>query len=224
MTHPGRKPSLALFAGLCLALAGCGAPRPATPVLSRRVAPPFDPHAAEMLEGPARDRWQRPAELVRRLRLRPGSRVADIGSGTGYLLPHLSRAVGPQGKVYAEEIQETFLAPLERRRRALGNVEVVLGTPEDPRLPPRSVDVFVLLTVYHEVRGPVAFLRKLRDYAQPGARLAIIDFDPDRKGDPPPPREHSVREKDVVAEAREAGWSLVERQAAAPSQFFLIFR
>ena len=82
-----------------------------------------------MLEGPERDRWQKPAELVRKLKIRPGSTVADIGAGTGYLLPYLSPAVRPHGKVYAEEIQETFLANLERHRIRLRNVEVVRGTP-----------------------------------------------------------------------------------------------
>lgn len=212
-------PALACI--LLIGAGGCAAKAPASP--PRAVAPPFDPRAAELLEGPERDRWQRPAELVRRLGIRPGSAVADIGSGTGYLLPHLSRAVGPRGAVYAEEIQEAFLGPLERRRQKLGNVEVILGAPEDPRLPPRSVDLFVLLTVYHEVRRPVPFLRKLHGAARPGARLAIIDFDPDRKGDPPPPKEHSVREAVVLDEAARAGWRLKERVELTPSQFFLIF-
>lgn len=231
MAAPFPRPAVRLAAGLAagatLLLTGCfrrvTAAAPAAPP-QRLVAPPFDPHGAEQLDGPERDRWQKAEVVVRTLRIRPGNRVADIGSGTGYLLPPLSRAVGPRGKVYAEEIQETFLADLERHRRRLGNVEVVHGTPEDPRLPAASVDLFVMLTVYHEVRQPGVLLKKLREAARPGARLAIIDFDPDRKGDPPPPKEHSVRERNVLREAEQAGWKLAERHEVVPSQFFLVLQ
>src|SRR5688572_25900751 len=145
-----------------------GTPAPAPRV--RAVAPLFDPALAHsLLEGPERDRWQQPERIVRALGLRAGDTVADVGAGSGYLLPHLSRAVGPSGTVYAEEIQEGFTPDLARRARRLGNVQVVLGTPEDLRLPERAADCFVLLTVYHEVQEPVAFLRMLRGYAAPGA-------------------------------------------------------
>jgi len=200
-----------------------GCDRPRVPPTAAP-APLFDPRDAHRLDGPERDRWQHPERLVAALRLRPGDTVADIGAGTGYLTPHLSAAVGPRGRVLAEEIQEAFLAPLERRRRALPNVEVIHGTPEDPRLPPRSVDCFVLLTVYHEVRRPGDLLRKLHEAARPGARLAIIDFDPDRPGDPPPPEGHSVREADVRAVVRAAGWEVVEAHDFLPGQFFLVCR
>lgn len=228
LTPKAKGPFSRAAAGLaaCLVLQGAGcAPGPEqAAVVQRPVAPPFDPHAAEQLEGPQRDRWQNPEVLVRKLGINPGAVVADIGSGTGYLLPHLSRAVGPTGRVHAEEIQESFLAPLQRRSERLKNVEVVHGSPEDPRLPPKSVDLFVMLTVYHEVRQPVVLLRRLKEAARPGARLAIIDFDPDRKGDPPPPPEHSVRELAVIREVEQAGWKLAERHEVAPSQFFLVFR
>jgi ubiquinone/menaquinone biosynthesis C-methylase UbiE len=125
------------------------------------VAPLFDPaRAPDLLDAPDRDRWQQPARVVRALRLRPGDAVADIGAGSGYLLPHLSAAVGPAGRVYAQEIQDAFLPALRRHARALSNVRVVLGTADDPRLPAGGVDCFVLLTVYHEVQRPVAFLRR----------------------------------------------------------------
>jgi predicted methyltransferase len=194
-------------------------------VRPRAAANLFEPERApELLEGPARDRWQKPAQLVAALRLKPGEAVADIGAGSGYLLPHLSRAVGPAGTVYAEEIQEAFLPALRRHAERLGNICVALGTPDDPNLPPERVDCFVLLTVYHEIERPSVFLRALQKSARTNAKLAIIDFDPDRKGDPPPPPGHSVREDDVIAEARAAGWKLKERHTLVPSQFFLIFR
>lgn len=200
-------------------------PRPApavTPI--RPVAPLFPPSLADsVLEDPQRDRWQQPERLVQALGIQPGDTVADVGSGSGYLLPYLSRAVGPDGVVYAEEVQSAFLPQLRQRAKVLGNVRVILGTPNDPKLPPGRVDHFVLLTVYHEVELPVEFLRTLHRFAAPGARLAIIDFDAARKGDPPAPAGHQVSEKDVLIEASAAGWRLSERHDFLGSQFFLIF-
>jgi ubiquinone/menaquinone biosynthesis C-methylase UbiE len=196
-----------------------------TPRPDRYIAPLFEPsRARELLDDPYRDRWQQPARIVRVLRLPSGSTVADVGAGSGYLMRYLSRAVGPNGRVYAEEIQEEFLPTLNRRAQALGNVCVLLGTAEDPKLPEGGVDCFVLLTVYHEVQHPVDFLRTLHRYARPGTRLAIIDFDDNRHGSPAAPLNHWVSENDVLAETRAAGWELSERHEFLSSQFFLVFR
>jgi hypothetical protein len=127
--------------------------------------------------------------------------------------------------VYAQEIQGRLFAAASPAGPKLPNVRVVLGTAEDPRLPPGGADCFVLLTVYHEVQRPVAFLQTLRRrYAKPGARLAIIDFDDNRHGQPPAPVDHWIPEKDVLDEARAAGWELAERHEFLSSQFFLVFR
>jgi predicted methyltransferase len=196
-----------------------------TPRPDRYIAPLFEPgRARELLDDPDRDHWQKPEQIVRTLRLPSGSTIADVGAGSGYLMRYLSRTVGPNGRVFAEEIQEEFLPSLNRRAQALGNVRVILGTPEDPKLPAGGVDCFVLLTVYHEVQHPVDFLRTLHRYARAGTRLAIIDFDDNRHGSPAAPLDHWVAEKDVLAEARAAGWELSERHEFLSSQFFLIFR
>jgi len=150
--------------------------------------------------------------------------VADIGAGSGYLLPYLSRAVGPKGRVIAEEIQKPFLVRLRKRAAELDNVRVVEGTAADPGLPPGGIDRFVLLTVYHEVDQPIAFLRKLRMSGRSGSRLAIIDFDAARHGYPPAPLGHELPESSVIAEARAAGWLLNEKQEFLSSQFFLVFQ
>ena len=214
-------------------LSGCrkapaAAPVPAMPhgfVVARTVSPLFDPALApSRLDTHERDRWQQPARIVDALRLKKGDAVADIGSGSGYLLPYLSRAVGPKGAVIAEEVQDGYLAPLRERAHRLPNVRVVMGTVDDPKLPMRAVDAFVLLTVYHEVDHPVDFLKTLRAYARPNARLAIIDFDAARKGDPPAPDGHYVAESAVLQEARAAGWELAERHEFISSQFYLVFR
>ncbi len=193
----------------------------------RSVSPLFNPeHAGELLEGEKRDKWQQPQRLVEMLRLKPGEIVADIGAGSGYLLPYLSRGVGARGCVFEEEIQAAFLPTLRQKAQSHRNVHVILGRADDPKLPRGSVDCFVLLTVYHEVENPVAFLQTLRKSASPDARLAIIDFDAGIKGDPSAPEGHWVGEQDVIREAEEAGWELAERQdfLRHASQFYLIFR
>jgi len=213
---------------------GCGhrAPPPDTGpamphgfVVARPVAPLYDPgRAATELETKDRDRWQQPVRIVEALNLTKGQTVADIGSGSGYLLPYLSRAVGPKGTVIAEEVQDAFMAPLRERAKKLHNVCVALGTEADPKLPSHKVDLFIMLTVYHEVDHPVDFLTTLRKYGKPGARMAVIDFDANRKGDPAAPAGHEVSESAVILEAKSAGWELEERHEFISSQFFLIFR
>lgn len=190
----------------------------------RAPSPLFDPALTDaLLESPDRDAWQKPKEIVESLRIRPGMRVADVGAGSGYLLPYLSRAVGPEGYVYAEEIQKPFLKRLRQRAKGFPNVRVVEGAPADPHLP-RGIDRFVLLTVYHEVDGPVEFLKTLRKYAKPESELAIIDFDAARKGHPPAPPGHEMAESAAVSEAESAGWSLLRKHDFLSSQFFLVFR
>ena len=216
----------------CMGLAGLSPTRRNTdipthplPVPPRTPSPLFDPAMADaLLESADRHRWQKPADIVRALGIRPGMAVADIGAGSGYLLPQLSNAVRPTGRVYAEEIQAPFLAKLRSRAARHKNVTVVRGTPTDPKLPLRRIDRFVLLTVYHEVQNPVAFLKTIQRYAAPKARLAVIDFDAGRGGDPPAPPGHELPESAVISEARAAGWTLVEKHEFLSSQFVLIFK
>ncbi len=215
--------SLALAGFFFAARQGSRTVQPA-PLRERIVSPLFDPAKAHsLLEGPDRDRWQRPKELVAALNLRKGERVADIGAGSGYLTPHLSRAVGPKGTVFAEEVQGEYLPALRRLAAKHTNVRVIFGAEADPKLPPHIVDCFVMLTVYHEVRSPVTFLKALKRASAPGARLVIIDFDAARRGEPPAPIGHELPEADVIAEAAAAGWTLRERHEVVSSQFFLVF-
>lgn len=189
----------------------------------RTASPLFNPKLADqLLDDPQRNSWQKPQQIVRALQLKPGDVVADIGAGSGYLLPHLSRAVGRHGLVFAEEIQDEYFPALQGHAKRLKNVRVVKGTVEDSKLP-KQVDCFILLTTYHEVENPIAFLKTLKRYAKPNARLAIIDFDASRKGTPPAPKGHEIADVVVIAEAKAAGWQLIKQHQFLSSQFFLVF-
>lgn len=136
-----------------------------------------------------RDRLDEAARVIALARVRPGMTVADIGAGDGYYVARLSPLVGPTGRVLGEDIMPEYLELLRRRvaREELGNVDVVQGTPDDPRLPRRSVDVALLIHMYHEITRPFELLWHLSAAMKPGGTVAILDQDgpTDRHGTPP---------------------------------------
>ena len=110
---------------------------------------------------------------------RPGMAVADVGAGAGYYAVRLSRRVGPEGRVVAQDVEPKYLEGLRRRvaREGLANVALALGEPHDPRLPPRSVDLALLIHMYHEIAQPFGLLANLAPALRPGGRVAILDVD-----------------------------------------------
>lgn len=113
------------------------------------------------------------------LALAPGVRVADIGAGAGYYTTRLARRLGPGGTVYAQDIKPNILESLGARlaRERLGGVTLVLGDPDDPKLPRGSVDLALLSHMYHEIARPYDFLFNLHAALAPGGRIAVIDSD-----------------------------------------------
>ncbi len=111
------------------------------------------------------------------LQVKPGMSVADVGAGSGYYAVRVSRRVGPSGRVLAQDVVPSYLAGLQRRvaQEGLSNVSVGLGDPHDPRLPPASVDLALLVHMYHEVTQPFGLMTNLLPALRPGARVAIID-------------------------------------------------
>lgn len=187
------RPTLALV--LAAALAACS-----QPVASQ--APPADPGTfprpdrpvAEIVSptwssGPSRDAADEAGQVVRALAIAPGMAVADIGAGSGYHTIRLSPVVGPTGLVYAEDVMADYMADLraEVEKRGLANVRLVVGSADDPRLPPASVDRAILVHMYHEVENPYALLWNLVPSLKPGARVGVVDLDrkPERHGTPP---------------------------------------
>lgn len=129
--------------------------------------------------GPDRDAADESGQLIRGLDIRPGMAVADIGAGSGYHTLRLSPAVGPQGVVYAEDVVEAYISGLRReaQARGLANVRIVVGTPDDPRLPAQGVDRAILVHMYHEIENPYALLWNLAGALKPGGRVGVIDLD-----------------------------------------------
>ncbi len=178
-----------------------------------------------------RDSWQRPAEVMDALGVRPGSVVADVGAGTGYFTFHLAARVGPLGKVYAEDILDESLAKIRERaeKEGLAQIETVLGTESDPRLPPRSLDTILIANAYHEMRKYDAMLQGMVRALRPGGLLAVID----RETKPAQPRsiyleEHKIPQELVREDAARNGLRLLREEKGFESGdgnhwFFLIF-
>jgi predicted methyltransferase len=163
---------------LALALAACRADappeQPRFPAAQRDVAPIVsDRFSTE----DARDRLGEAEQVMRLAGIRPGMWVADIGAGEGYYTVRLSPAVGPRGRVLAQDIvPETSDRLVERiQRERLDNVAVRVGKPDDPMLPRGSFDRIFLVHMYHEVTSPYAFLWRLRDGLKPGGQVIVVD-------------------------------------------------
>lgn len=188
----------------------------------------FPPQDLGLLEAPDRDIWQHPDQVMDKLGIAEASVVADIGAGAGWFTIRLARRVGPNGVVFAEDVQPEMLAAIERRVNALGlaNVKRILGTDEDPQLPARSLDAALMVDAYHEGdnrEARISLLRNLANALRPTGRIGLIDFRLEGSGPGPAPEER-VSPETVIAEARAAGLELVSHETFLPYQYFLIFR
>jgi ubiquinone/menaquinone biosynthesis C-methylase UbiE len=163
---------------------------------------------------------------VAALGIRPGQVVADVGCGSGYFVPYLSRAVGAGGRVYAVEIQQEMLDYVERKveRLRLKNVATFLSQETSTGLPPGSIDVALLVDVYAELGAPRALLADLRSVLKGDGRLVVVDFRPDKRAAAVgPPLSHRIAERRVKAELEAASFRLLERHDFLPYQYFLVF-
>jgi ubiquinone/menaquinone biosynthesis C-methylase UbiE len=184
----------------------------------------FPPQDLGLLEAPDRDRWQRPDRIMDALGVADASRVADVGAGSGWFTIRLARRVGPQGVIYAEDVQQEMLNAISRRvrREGLSNVRPVLGRGDDPRLPDSSLDVVLMVDAYHEIEDRVAMLANAARALKPQGRIGVVDFRVEGGG-PGPDAEDRIDPDQVVADATRAGLRVVGNETFLPYQYFLIF-
>jgi ubiquinone/menaquinone biosynthesis C-methylase UbiE len=202
------------------------------PALTQEAATPHEMHHRHRdpdayiasLEDPARDAYQKPEEVLAALDLHEGEIVADIGAGPGYFALRFAQAVGAEGKVYAVDVSPDMVRHLNRRLRDEGirNVVTVLADPDDPLLPERSVDRFVIVNTWHHIEDQPGYLAKMKRMLRPGGRVVHIDF---QKRDLPvgPPTSMKIARDDIVAQMEEAGYRLAQDHDFLPYQYFLIF-
>lgn len=216
---------LALPFLLLLLGAAAIAPAQAPPGDARRPAPVMGASGADWLERPGRDEEQRPDEIVRTMGLKEGDVVADLGAGTGYFTRRLAKAVGPSGRVYAVDIQPEMLSRLKENMEKAGvrNVVSILGSNDDPKLPPGSLDWVLLVDVYHELQQPKATLARMRQALKPDGRVALVEYRLEGLTAVHVREEHRMSTKQVLAEWEPAGFRLVELHEFLPVQHFFVF-
>jgi cyclopropane fatty-acyl-phospholipid synthase-like methyltransferase len=179
-------------------------------------------HWAKQFDDPARDAWQKPDQVLDALQLQPGSRVADLGAGTGYFTVRIATRI-PDGKLFAVDVEADMVRYL-RERAELEHLHVivpVLASAASPNLP-EPVDLVLVVDTYHHIDNRVAYFQALRRSFRTDGRLAIVDFKLDSPQGPPP--QHRVPPEKAIAELTAAGYSLVERHDFLPWQYFLIFQ
>ena len=193
-------------------------------VVSAQHARLFPPEYLGQLEGPDRDAWQRPDQIMDALQIGENSVVADLGAGGGWFTVRLAHRVGPNGRVYAEDIQPQMIESIQRRRdrEVLLNVETVLGTAVDPKLPAGSLDAVLIVDAYHEIEQPVALLKNVAKALKPGGTIGIVNFKKDGGG-PGPDMDERVDAEKVVDDARAAGLELRKRENFLRYQYLLTF-
>lgn len=211
----------------CAALSVAAAAQTAAgvhPVSGRRIAPVMGYQGADWLERPERFEEEDPETALDVLKIHKGDSVADIGAGSGYMTVRLSNRVGPAGRVYANDLQPQMLEMLKQRmaKAKIANVVPVEGLVDDPRLPDASVDLELLVDVYHEFRQPQAMLRHLKTALKPKGRMVLLEY---RKEDPTVPIrfEHKMSVAEAKLEVEAEGFLLSSVDESLPRQHILIF-
>jgi predicted methyltransferase len=218
--------AIALFFSVSPLPALFGQPAQPAPQERRRLFPPQD---LGLIEAPDRDEWQKPDLIMDKLRIADGSSIGEVGAGGGWFTIRLARRVGPNGAVYAEDIQPPMVEFMVRRvaRENLPWVKPLLGTETDPRLPPK-LDVVLIAFGYREMDDPkrptdivTLFANAARSLGPQGC-FGVVDFLPG-SGGPGPEPQGRVAPEEVIKTAGAAGLNLLARDTIPPFVYLLVF-
>jgi ubiquinone/menaquinone biosynthesis C-methylase UbiE len=194
------------------------------PITGRRIATVMSHLGADWLDRSEREREEEPDRAVAALAIAPGSTVADVGAGSGYMTLRLANAVGPSGRVYATDVQPEMIARLTVRVDAakVRNVTPILGTSADPGLPHGALDLVLMVDVYHELAAPQRMLQRLKRALKRDGRLVLVEY---RKEDPSIPirEEHKMTVAEAKAEVEAEGYRLASVIETLPRQHILVF-
>ena len=218
-----RQIRIILFACLFALIPAIYAFQSEHPISGRHIAPVMGVGGADWLDRGERELEENPDGALDAIGIKPGMAVADVGAGTGYMTLRMARRVGPSGKVYAEDVQPEMLRRLRQNAAAakLDNIQTVLGAEADPKLPPNTLDLILLVDVYHEFSQPQRMLRRMRESLKPDGRLVLLEY---RKEDPSIPirPEHKMSVQEVKLELEAEGFHLDQVLETLPRQHILI--
>lgn len=194
--------------------------------MGREIAHVMGFQGAIWLERPEREDEEAPSKLVKELKLQPGQVVADIGAGSGILSVMMAKEVGDTGKVIAVDVQQEMLDLLDKKLAEQGvkNVEGLLGTEKSPRLEPESIDLAIMVDVYHEFAFPYEMMREISKSLKPGGRVVFVEY---RKEDPNVPIKlvHKMTQAQVKREINQPEFQLKWKETIGtlPRQHVIIF-
>ena len=193
--------------------------------MGREMAQVMGHQAADWLDRPEREQEEQPERMLNALHLHSGMNVADIGAGSGYLTFRMAKRVAPSGKVYAVEIQQEMLDIIDKRmkERGIKNVVEVLGDVSDPKLPPASQDLIIMVDVYHEFDHPWEMTSSMIKSLKPGGRLVFVEY---RLEDPKVPIKlvHKMSVAQVKKEMSIWPIKFVESIETLPWQHIIVFK
>jgi len=192
--------------------------------MGREISQVVSQHAIGWLERRDREGEEKPSLVIKNLELKPDAVVADIGAGSGYFSFLLAPLV-PEGKVVAVDIQQEMLDFVEAKKKLkqISNIETHLGTIEDTKLKPETVDLAIMVDAYHEFSHPREMAESIVEGLKPGGRIVFLEY---RGEDPSVPIKplHKMTIQQVTAEMKAVGMEFVEVRDFLPIQHFLVYQ
>ena len=171
-----------------------------------------------------RETWQPPDKIMQIVGIEPGMTIGEVGAGSGYFTIKIARLIGPQGRIYANDINADALSKLEEKRKNLNlnNIQIVHGKTADPNFPRVNLDLVIMVYVLHDMEQPERFLKTLKNYLMDDTPVAIVDRDPERFPGSSP--WHFMKSSEILSVIESAGYTLEKLDSSLPRDNIYIIR